>query len=183
MDRPTNEGHGLYGLLAEFETAEGLLSAARQTRLAGYRHVDAFSPYSVHGIADELGFTRTRLPAVVLVGGIVGAALGYGMQYYLSAIEYPLNVGGRPMHSWPSFVPVTFELTVLVAALSAVLGMLALNGLPRPHHPLFAVPQFARATQDRFFLCIEAGDPLFEPGETRRFLASLNPEEVLDVPL
>lgn len=172
----------LHGLLAEFTTADELVGATVRAREEGYRRIDAYSPFPVEGLADALGFRRTRIPLVVLLGGIVGGTAGYLLAYYCSAIAYPLNVGGRPLNSWPAFIPVTFETTILIAALSAVLGMLALNGLPRPHHPLFNVPQFDRVTQDRFFLCIEAGDPQFHPETTRQFLLSLNPREVFDVP-
>jgi hypothetical protein len=122
------------------------------------------------------------MPLVVLIGGIVGCLAGYGMQYFISVVDYPLNIGGRPLNSWPSFVPVIFEMTVLFGGLAAVLGMLAMNGLPRPHHPLFGVPQFDRATQDRFFLCILSSDPLFHERTTREFLQRLGAKEVVDVP-
>jgi hypothetical protein len=145
--------------------------------------VEAYSPMPVEGLAEALGFRKTRMPLVVLIGGIVGCLSGWALQYYTNVIAYPLNIGGRPLNSWPSWVPVIFELTVLVAALSAVLGMLAMNGLPRPHHPLFAIPQFDRATQDRFFICILARDPFFHQQTTRQFLERLGPMEVIDVPL
>ena len=165
-----DEGGRLYGLLAEFAAADELIAAAREAFAAGYRRLDAYSPMPVEGLSEALGFHRTRLPAVVLAGGIVGGLLGYGMQWYMMVVSYPINVGGRPLHSWPAFLPVTFELTILGAALAAVLGMLALNGLPRPHHPLFNVPEFSLATQNRFFLCVEATDELFEFDRTTEFL-------------
>jgi hypothetical protein len=171
-----------FGLLAEFADADELVAAAREVHAAGYREVEAYSPLPVHGLAEALGFRRTWLPLIVLVGGIVGCVAGWALQYYTAVVAYPLNIGGRPLNSWPSFIPVIFEMTVLVAALSAVLGMLALNGLPRPHHPLFAVPRFDRATQDRFFLCILARDPQFHPQTTRQFLERLSTMEVVDVP-
>jgi hypothetical protein len=172
----------LYGLLAEFPSAEALVRAARQTREAGYRRFDAYSPMPIEGLAEAIGFTRTRIPLVVLAGGIIGAAAGYLLQYWVAAIAYPLNVGGRPFNSWPAFIPITFETTVLIAALFGVLGMLALNGLPRPHHPLFAVDRFAHATRDGFFLCIEASDDRFGADATRRFLVESGAVEVSDVP-
>ncbi len=171
-----------YGLLAEFDGAAELLHAARAARGAGYRRVDAYSPFPVEGLAEELGLRRTALPPLVLLGGLVGCVLGFGMQYYAAAVSYPVNVGGRPLNSWPMFLPVTFELTVLLAALTAVLGMLALNGLPMPYHPLFHAPRFALATRDRFFLCVEAADPQYDREATGRFLASLGAREVTEVP-
>ena len=171
----------LYGVLAEFDTPDELLAATRGARQAGYRQMDAYTPFPVEGLAEALGFQRTGLPFLVLLGGIVGGIGGYLMQYWIAAIDYPLNVGGRPLHSWPSFIPVTFELTILVAALAAVLGMLALNGLPMPYHPLFNVPRFELATRNSFFLCIEARDPKFDRDETRRFLESVKAREVSDV--
>lgn len=172
----------LYALLAEFRTPDAVLEAAARARAAGYRNMDAYSPFPVHGLAEALGF-RTRMPLLVLMGGLLGAATGYGLQYWVSAIAYPLNIGGRPFNSWPAFIPVTFELTVLFASLTAVFGMLALNGLPRPHHPLFNSPRFALASRNRFFLAIEAEDPQFDLRETRRFLESLGPSEVTEVEL
>lgn len=167
--------------MAEFENSQDLVNAARQARAAGYRRMDAYTPFPVEGLAEALQLGSTRVPFIVLIGGIIGAVLGYGMQYYLSAVDYPLNIGGRPYHSWPAFIPVTFEMTILVAGLFAVLGMLALNGLPMPYHPVFNVPRFALATRDRFFLCIEATDPLFDREETRRFLERLLPRVVTEV--
>ncbi|MBI4423170.1 MAG: DUF3341 domain-containing protein [Elusimicrobia bacterium] len=172
----------LDGLLAEYDGAPALLEAARSAYAAGYRRLDAFSPFPVEGLAEAIGFERTRLPGVVLAGGVFGGAAGYLLQRYSSVSAYPLNVGGRPYHSWPAFIPVTFELAILCASLAAVLGMLALNGLPRPHHPLFNVDRFALATRDRFFLYIESGDALFEAGRTRRLLESTRARGVHDVP-
>ena len=169
---------GAFGFLAEFDGPDELLAAAKRTHAAGYRYVEAYSPFPVHGLAEAIGFERTRLPLVVLIGGIVGGIAGYALQYWASVIEYPLNIGGRPYHSWPSFIPATFETTVLFAALAAVLGMLALNGLPMPWHPLFAVPRFSHASSDAFFLCIQARDPKFSIEETRRFLEGLGAREV-----
>ncbi|MCI0684610.1 MAG: DUF3341 domain-containing protein [Gemmataceae bacterium] len=172
----------MYGLLAEFERADQLVAAAQQVRAAGFTRTDAFSPFPIEGLAEALGARHTRLPLVVLIGGLIGCVGGYLLQYVPSAIDYPLNVGGRPLHSWPAFIPVTFELTILCAALAAVLGMLALNGLPMPYHPVFHVPRFALATRDRFFLCVEASDPRFDWRGTKDFLQSLGAREVTDVP-
>ena len=171
----------LYGVLAEFDTPGELLAATRRAHEAGYRQMDAYTPFPIEGLAEALGFHRTRLPLIVLLGGIVGGVGGYLMQYWIAAIDYPLNIGGRPLHSWPAFIPVTFELTILGAAIAAVLGMLILNGLPMPYHPLFHVPRFALVTRNCFFLCIEARDPKFDREETRRFLASVKAREVSDV--
>jgi hypothetical protein len=171
----------IYGLMAEFDTPEALLEAARRAHAEGYRQMDGYSPFPVEGLAEAIGFHRTWLPFVVLLGGIIGGLGGYFLQYYVAVIEYPLNVGGRPFHSWPAFIPVTFEMTVLIAALAAVLGMLALNGLPMPYHPVFHVPRFDLASRNLFFLCIEATDPRFDRDTTRRFLEGLGAREVSEV--
>lgn len=172
----------LYGLMAEFEDAQSLAAATRRTYDAGYRKIDAYTPFPVHEVSEALRFRRTWIPHLVLAGGVIGFIVGYGLQYWTSVIAYPLNIAGRPLNSWPLFVPVTFEMTVLLAALAAVLGMLALNGLPMPYHPVFNVPRFALASRDRFFLVIEADDPKFDYRNTRSFMESLNPTEVFDVP-
>jgi hypothetical protein len=171
----------VYGLLAEFGDPEGILEAVRRAREAGYRRMDAFTPFPVEGLAEELGFHRSAVPAVVLAGGLIGAAGGYLLQYWLNVVDYPINVGGRPLHSAPMFIIVTFELTILVAALFAVLGMLALNKLPMPYHPVFNVPDFALASTNRFFLAVEAADPRFDPVRTREFLQGLGAKGVWDV--
>lgn len=171
----------IYGLMAEFDNPAALVAAARRAREEGYRQMDAYTPFPVEGLAEAIGFHHTRLPLVVLMGGIVGCIGGFLLQYYTSVIDFPLNVGGRPFNSWPSFIPVTFEMTILAAALSVVLGMLALNGLPMPYHPVFNVDRFALATRDRFFLCIEAADPRFDREGTRRFLEGLEPRGVYEV--
>ncbi|HEX5470696.1 MAG TPA: DUF3341 domain-containing protein [Lacipirellulaceae bacterium] len=174
----------VHGLMAEFLTPEAVLNATRKARQAGYRAMDAYAPYSVEGLATELGMTRSRIPSVVLIAGIVGAAVGFLMQFYTMAIDYPFNSGGKPYNSWPAFIPVTFELMVLVASIAAFLVMILLNALPHPNHPVFNVPRFVRASQDRFFLCIEAEDPLFDMRGTAEFLASLGPYgDVMVVPV
>ncbi|MDX1584925.1 MAG: DUF3341 domain-containing protein [Thermoanaerobaculia bacterium] len=172
----------LYGVMAQFEDVDSLLKAARKLRDAGYTRTDAYTPYPVHGLDDELRVRKTILPAIVLGGGIVGGLTGFGMQYFAWVIHYPMNIGGKPLNSWPAFIPITFEVTVLFAALAAVVGMLALNGLPQPYHPVFNAKDFERASEDRFFLCIESVDPKFDPDEARRFLSSAGAVEVTDVP-
>jgi hypothetical protein len=172
---------GVYGLMAEFSDPGALVSAARSARAEGYERIDAYTPYPVEELDEALGFRHTRLPLIVLIGGIIGAVGGFGLQYWTAVVDYPINVGGRPLFSWPSFIPVTFECTVLFAGLFAVLGMLGLNGLPQPYHPVFNVPRFALASRDRFFLCIEAADPKFDYDETWRFLSRLQPRQVSQV--
>ena len=171
----------IYGLMAEFEDPTSLVTATERAHHEGYRHMDAYSPYPIEELHDALGARHTRLPLIVLIGGLVGCLGGYALQYWSSVIAYPLNIGGKPLHSWPAFIPVTFECTILAAALSCVLGMLALNGLPMPYHPVFNLPCFALASRNRFFLCIEAKDPKFDLEATRRFLESLEPREVSTV--
>lgn len=173
----------VYGMMAEFDTLPHLIEAARKTRAEGYRRIDAYTPFPVEELAEIIGAPRTGLPLLVLLGGAFGAIGGYYLQYWTMAVDYPLNIGGRPLHSWPSFIPVTFETTVLAAALAAVLGMLALNGLPQPYHPVFNVPRFALASRDRFFLVVEARDKKYDAVATRRFLEGLEgAREVVDVP-
>jgi hypothetical protein len=172
----------VYGVIAQFETPTDVVAAARRAHDEGYRRMDAFSPYPIEALSEAVGHTRNWLPLIVLVGGIVGLVGGYGLQYYLSVINYPLNVGGKPLHSWPAFIPITFETTVLGAALAAIFGMLALNGLPEPYHPVFNTPNFALATRDRFFLLIESRDPKFDRAATADFLRGLDgAREVTDV--
>ncbi|MDA0747620.1 MAG: DUF3341 domain-containing protein [bacterium] len=172
----------IYGLMAEFETPDSLVHAAQGAYEAGYRKMDAYSPMPIEGLAEAMEpHHKEKLPLLVLLGGLAGCLGGYLMQYWISAIDYPLNVGGRPFHSWPAFIPVTFELTILVAAATAVMGMLALNGLPMPYHPVFNVPQFKLASNNRFFLCIESLDEKFDSEETRKFLESLHSVEVVEV--
>ncbi len=175
--------NSLHGLMVEFIAADQILEGTRRAWQTGYREMDAYSPYPVEGLAACLGLKKSPIPKIVFIGGLVGVSCGLFMQYYASAVDYPLNVGGRPFNSWPAYVPIGFEVLVLVAAFSAVFAMLYLNGLPRPNHPVFNVPEFKRASQDRFFLCIEASDPLFERDQTARFLLSLGPHgSVIEVP-
>jgi hypothetical protein len=173
-----------YGLVAEFETAQQLLSAAEQARDAGFKRMDAYSPFPIEGLTDALGQRPTKLPLVVLLGGLIGGLGGFLLQWYTMTQSYPFNVAGKPIDisTWPMFIPVTFECTVLGASLSAVFGMLGLNGLPMPYHPLFHVERFALASRDRFFLAIRAIDPKFDLAETRRFLEGLGAREVTEVP-
>jgi Alternative complex III, ActD subunit len=171
----------IYGLMAEFDSPSDLVAAAHEARERGYRKMDGYSPYPIEELSEAIGFHHTRLPLIVLIGGMIGCLGGYLLQYWVSVIEYPMNIGGRPLNSWPSFIPVTFETTVLLAALAAVFGMLGLNGLPMPYHPVFNVPRFALASRDRFFLCIEAADPRFDRETTMQFLKSLGPRSVSEV--
>jgi len=171
----------LYGVMAEFESPQDLLIAARRAREEGYVRMDAYTPYPMHELTEALGIRPTKLPFVVLAGGLIGCWGALLIMWFSATVHYPLNVGGRPLASWPMFIPITFELTVLFAAVSAVLGMLGMNGLPQPYHPVFNAPRFALASRDRFFLCIEAVDPKFDPEKTSRFLANLGARVVSEV--
>ena len=171
----------VHGLMAEFADATALVHAAERTHAAGYRRVDAYSPFPIEELHHALGSPPSRLPLIVLAGGVIGCIGGFLLQYWTSTVAYPLNVGGRPLNSWPTFVTVTFECTILVASLSAVLGMLALNGLPMPYHPVFNVARFERASRDKFFLLVESADPKFDREQTREFLKGLNPSEINEV--
>ena len=171
----------IYGLMAEFETPDALVQAARRAFQEGYRRMDAYTPFPVEDLAEAIGFPRSRVALVVLIGGIIGCLGGFYLQYWVHVIDYPVIVGGRPLNSWPAFIPVTFELTILLAALSAFFGVLILNGLPMPYHPVFNVEQFEMASRNRFFLCVEAADPKFEIGKTRRFLEGLGAQGVYEV--
>jgi hypothetical protein len=174
--------NAIYGLLAEFSDPEHLVAAASRVSAAGYQKTDAFSPFPVHGLAEALGFRKTRIPLLVLLAGLAGATGGFLMQYIAGTFFYPLNVGGRPFFSWPAFVPITFELTVLCAGFTSAISMIALNGLPTPYHPLFNLDSFSRASRDGFFLCIESTDPLFELEKTATFLTSIGASTVEQVP-
>jgi hypothetical protein len=167
--------------MAEFEGPNELVSAARETYEAGYRRINGYSPYPIEELSEAIGFTHTRLPLIVFIGGLLGGLGGFLMQYYIAVLDYPLNVGGKPYNSWPAFIPITFECTVLVAAFSAVLGMLLLNKLPQPYHPVFNAPNFALATRDRFFLVVEASDAKYDHDEVVALMKSLQPLDVVDV--
>jgi len=171
----------IYGLLAEFETPEQLLAAAHLTPDAGYQSIDAFTPMPVEGMAEAVGFGHTKLPAVVFTGGLLGGLTGFFMCYYANVISFPLNIGGKPYNSWPAWIPITFELTILGAALCAVFGMLAMNGLPTPYHPVFNVARFALASKDRFFLVVKARDKKFDLLKTAEFLKTLQPHGVFEI--
>jgi hypothetical protein len=171
----------LYGVMAEFANPSDLVAAARAAYQTGYRRINGYSPFPIEELWEAIGFHRTGLPFIVLIGGILGGLGGFMMQYYLSVFYYPINVGGKPLDSWPAFIPITFECTILLAALSAVFGMLALNKLPQPYHPVFNAPNFALATRDRFFLVIEASDRKYRHDEVVELLKSLNPVDITDV--
>jgi hypothetical protein len=168
--------------MAEFDTPQELVSAAHKTHSAGYKQIDAFSPFPIEGLADAIGFHKNSVALIVLICGIIGGLSGYLLQYYVAVISYPVNVGGRPFHSWPSFIIVTFELTILFGGISAAVGMLALNGLPQPYHPVFNVPAFSKASDNRFFLVVSATDPKYDAARTRDFLKGLAPRAVSEVP-
>ena len=171
----------LHGLVAEFATPDGLVKACRKAHAAGYRRMDAYTPYPLEGVAEAIGFDKTQVPLLTLMGGVLGGLSGFLLQCWVHAQAYPLNVGGRPMISWPSFIIVTFEMTVLFAGITAVVGMLALNGLPQPYHSIFNHPRFTAASRNHFFLCIEAVDPKFELAETKRFLEATDAVDVAEV--
>jgi hypothetical protein len=171
----------IYGLMAEFASPEALLSAVRRSREAGYAELEAYTPFPIEAVSEALGQHHSKLPAIVLLGGILGGLAGFALQWWTSVVDYPLNVGGRPFNSWPAFIVPTFECTILGAALSAVFGMFFVNGLPMPYHPVFNVPRFAQASRDRYFLVVKAKDQRFDRKATRAFLESLAPSEVSDV--
>ena len=172
---------GLYGVIAEFNDPQTLLAAATATREKGYTSIDAFSPFPIHGLAEAIGFHKSRLSMIVLTMGVIGGIGGFFMQWYANVVSYPLNIGGKPLNSWPAWIPITFEMTILLAAFGAVFGMLALNGLPMPYHPVFNLRRFDSASRDKFFLVIQARDPIFNLTEARNFLLTLGPREVTDV--
>jgi len=170
-----------YGLMAEFESPEAILHAAEEARRAGYVRLEAYTPFPVEGLAEVVGIHSSRVPLLCLVGGLIGCAGGFFLQWWPNQIGYPLVIGGKPFNSWPAFIPITFEMTILCAGLATVFGMLALNGLPHPYHPVFSTPGFELATRNRFFLCIRHQDPKYDAGETREFLQSLNAHEVSEI--
>jgi hypothetical protein len=174
---------GTYGVMAEFSSAEALVEAGRKAYAEGYRKMDAYSPFPIEALDEAIGIPHTILPWIVFLGGLFGGMAGYALEYWTQVIEYPLIIGGKPFHSWPNFIPVWFETTVLGASLSAVVGMFALNGLPQPYHPVFNVERFTdHAQNDGFFLCIESKDPKFNVDRSRQFLSGLNPVAVWEVP-
>lgn len=172
----------IHGILAEFDSAEAVLEAAHRVHAAGYRHAEAYTPMPVHGLSEALGQPRTAVPAVTFICGALGACLGFGLCWYANVISYRWNIGGRPPNSWPAWIPITFEVMVLLASLGAVVAMLGLNGLPQPYHPVFNAPAFARASKDRFFICIESADPRYDPVQVRTFLEDLHPLSITEVP-
>lgn len=172
----------IYGILAEFDSSTDLVYAARAAYAAGYRKMDAYSPFPIEEASDAIGFHKSRVPLIVLLGGLLGGLSGFGLQYWINVISYPLNIGGKPYDSWPAFIVPTFEMTILFAGLAGVLGMFALNGLPMPYHPLFNVDRFSAVTRDKFFLCVEAADPKFDLVDTLRFMESLKPLSISEVP-
>jgi hypothetical protein len=180
MTEPVNEPV-LHGVVAEFETPDALLSACHRAHKAGYRLMDAYTPYPIEEVAEAIGFKKTQVPLLTLCGGILGGLSGYLLQYWVNVSAFPLNVGGRPLHSWPPFIIITFEMTILFAGITAVVGMLTLNGLPQPYHPIFNHPRFSAASRDRFFLCIEAADPKFSLDETTQFLQATDAVDVAEV--
>ncbi len=179
----TVQANSLHGLMAMFDSPEALLEACERTRDAGFKRIDAYAPFPIHGLSESLGQPKTRVPLLIFCFGAVGCVVGFGMQYFANVIHYPLNIGGRPYNSWPYWIPIMFEATVLFAVQAAVWGaVVGLNGLPRPHHPVFNVPSFSFASQNKFFLTIETTDPKFDLQQTTQFLESLHPSEIAQVP-
>lgn len=174
---------GLYGLMAEFDNSTDVVTAAQRVYDEGYRKIDAYSPYPIEELSEAIGFHTNRVPLVVLIGGLLGCAGGAALAYWISTVANPWNIGGRPLNSWPAFIPIAYECTILLAASSAVFGMILMNGLPQPYHPVFNAPRFELASRDRFFVCIEAADPKFDLEQTRAFLATLGAQDIAEVPL
>jgi len=177
-----SENGPVYGLMAEFDSAKDLVEAAHKAHAEGYQKLDAYSPFPIEGLAEAIGFHKNGVALVVLIGGLIGGLSAFALQYWVAVITYPTNVGGRPYFSWPSFVIIIFELTILFGGLSAVIGMLALNGLPMPYHPVFNVPEFAKASENKFFLVVFASDPKYDAARTRSFLSALSPRMIAEVP-
>ena len=172
----------LYGLMAEFETPTDLLNACKSAYAEGYRDMDAYSPFPIEEASEAIGFHKSAVPLVTLVGGLLGGLSGFALQYWINVVAYPLNIGGKPYNSWPAFIVPTFEMTILFAGIIGMLGMFALNGLPQPYHPVFNVDRFSKVTRNRFFLCVEASDPKFDPAGTRQFMERLKPLSISEVP-
>lgn len=181
-DPKLSELAGVHGVMAEFETPEDLIDAAERAYADGYRRMDAYAPMPVEGLAEAVGFKKNYVALAVLIGGICGCTGGFSLLYWITVIAYPHNVGGRPLDSWPAYIPITFECMILLSALTALVSMLAMNGLPQPYHPVFNVPQFARASLDGFFLCIESSDPKFHTAQTIEYLKEIGGSEVTVVP-
>jgi hypothetical protein len=179
--RPIDDSQPLYGLMAEFESPGDLVIAARRTREAGFRNFDAYTPYPLHELDEAMDLHDNRVSLHTLIGGLVGCVGGFGLCSWVEAVALPLNIGGRPLISAPMFIPITFELTILVGGLTAAISMILLNGLPQPYHPVFNVDTFANASRNKFFLCIESQDPKFDRDDTVGFLESLGPEQIAEV--
>jgi Alternative complex III, ActD subunit len=175
------ERHNLFGLAAEFESPEAILDAAQKVHAQGYCAAEAYTPFPVEGLPEALGYRRTLVPMIVLIGALAGAMGGYLMQWFANVVHLPWNIGGKPPNSWPMFIPITFECAILLGALAGAIGMLAMNRLPKPFHPMFRLESFARASRDRFFLCIETSDPNFDLERTRQFLEGLHPLAIMEV--
>ena len=171
-----------FGLMAEFETVNDAITAARKVYGAGYRRMDAYSPFPVEELSEAIGFHSNGVALVCLIGGLLGGSAAYVLQWWINTVGYPVNIGGRPLHSWPAFIIVTFEMTILFSGISAVFGMFALNGLPLPYHPVFNVPHFEAASKDKFFIVIFATDKKYDPQGTRHFLETLHPTSIAEVP-
>jgi hypothetical protein len=181
MSAAETSGPDYFGLMAEFDDPDELVACTQKAYDAGYRKMDAYAPFPVHGLSEALGIKRNWVPYIVLMGAILGGIGGFMLQYWTSVIAYPINIAGRPLNSWPSFMVITFEMAVLTSGILGVVGMIALNKLPMPYHPVFNVPQFQAASNDKFFLCIMQTDPRFDLEKTRSFLESLNPDGVYEV--
>ena len=173
----------VYGVMAEFQTPDALIAAAHKARLAGYSKMDAYSPFPIEEVIEEVAPGNTGVPILVLIMGLTGATTGFSLQFIGNILDWPMNIGGRPINisNWPAMVPITFEMGILFAAFTAAISMVILNGLPMPYHPVFNVPGFERASQDGFFLCIESTDPLFDRAQTSQFLRTLSPTQVSEV--